>query len=268
MQIYRGMAIGTDKPSRWMRWRVPHHLMDIIPPEKEFSVFDYRKMFFDEVRKIHERGGIPVAVGGTGLYVKAVVDGLSPQPGKSDEIRAEFREISEREGTARLYERLAREDPGVAARINPCDEKRIIRALEVLTLSGKSMTEWERKTESLESLGYHFRIFGIRTDRQTLYENINRRVDEMFRKGLEAEARRYRGRLSATSAQAIGYRELNDYFEGKSDLETARDKIKQNTRHYAKRQMTWFRRDERIQWIQGSTKEMLADIVRTVRQCR
>ncbi|HNV87134.1 MAG TPA: tRNA (adenosine(37)-N6)-dimethylallyltransferase MiaA [Candidatus Omnitrophota bacterium] len=262
MQIYRGMDIGTDKPSRWARWRVPHHLFDLVRPDQEFSVYEYRNRFFEAAEKILGKGKTVVAVGGTGLYVKAVVDGLSPHPGKDEGIRNRLEKIAAEEGLNLLYARLQKADPGVAKRLHPNDKKRIIRALEVLELTGKSLAEWERKTIPLEAMGYGYRLFGIRTGRLALYKAIDRRVDCMFRKGMVKEAFRLRDKLSATAAQAIGYRELWGYFEGKANLVEVREKIKQHTRNFAKKQLIWFKRDSRIVWLSGTEKEMTDRIVR------
>jgi len=261
MQIYRGMDIGTDKPSRWVRWQIPHHLLDIVGPDREFSVYEYRNKFLETVKKIQRKGKPVIAVGGTGLYVKAVVDGLSPHPGKNDRIRKRLEETAAESGLKSLYDRLLKEDAQVARRLHPNDKKRIIRALEVLELTGKSLSEWERETTSLEDLGYSHRLFGIRTGRAALYDAIDRRVDQMFRKGIVKETRKLRGDLSPTASQAIGYREFEDYFQGQLSLSEVREQIKQHTRNLAKKQLIWFKRDFRIVWLSGTESEMAERII-------
>lgn len=261
MQVYKGLDIGTDKPSRWVRFRLRHHLIGIVSPKKEFSVFEYRDKFIKALKKIERSGKFPVAVGGTGLYVKAVVDGISPHPGKNEEVRGRLRSLAAKYGIRRLYETLAEMDPQVASRIHPNDEKRIIRALEVLEISGKSLGEWEKETEGLGVLGYRFWIVGIHRDRKTLYDSIDRRVDRMFKKGLVREADKFKNKLSLTASQAIGYREFCDYHDGKIGVNEVRDRIKQHTRNLAKRQIIWFRRDKRIVWIEGSISSMKDQIL-------
>lgn len=265
MQVYRGMNIGTDKPSRWKRHRLPHHLLDVISPSEEFSVYEYRKRVLDLFEAIHRRKRLPVVAGGTGLYVKGLVDGISPQPGKDEALRQKLRCLAQERGSGFLYERLQKEDPAVATRIHPRDEKRIIRALEVLEISGRKLSDWEKETVSLERMGYRYWMIGIRWRRDELYERIDQRVDQMFRKGLLREARKlWQKALSLTARQAIGYRELFTYFEDRLSLEGAKAQIKQHTRNLAKRQMIWFKRDTRIQWLDSVDEGKLSEIVKMI----
>jgi tRNA dimethylallyltransferase len=266
MQIYRGMNIGTAKPSFLVRRTVRHHLMDIVPPGKEFSVYEYREKALEAIKAIHRRGKLPIVVGGTGLYVKAVVDGISPQPGKDAGVReALLGEVREK-GSLALHRRLAALDAKTAGRIHPNDTKRIVRALEVLALSGRSLSDWEGETVSLEAMGYRCWLFGVKRPREELYRAINRRVELMFRRGLVREARRLiRNGLSPTSMQAIGYGELAEYLKqprGSVPLAEVREKIQRHTRHYAKRQLTWFRKDRRILWLEGQDREMVSAVAR------
>jgi len=265
MQIYRDMTIGTDKPSPAQRQSIAHHMLDIIPPTREFSVSDYQERAYKLIRKILRAGNCPIFVGGTGLYVKAVVDGLSPHPGKDDALRDRLEREAEAKGAPKLHERLRRVDPVVAARVHPHDAKRIIRALEVYKISGKRLSDWEKETVSLQDKGYRPLIFGLNPDRAALYAAIDARVERMFRKGLKQEVEGLSKRaLSRTARQAIGYRQLFDYFEGRCSLEAAKDQIKQSTRNYAKRQVTWFRADKRVHWLTGTTQENIQTMMGTV----
>lgn len=262
MQVYRGLNIGTDKPSLALRKQVPHHLINEISPGKEFSVYDFRQRALCLIEEIYQRKRWPVLAGGTGLYVKALVRGISPQPGVDPVIRERLQQESARGGLERMFERLRQLDPVCAARIHPHDEKRILRALEVLEISGKSLSEWEKQTVGLRELGYEYVLCGVEGERGQVYQAIDKRVDEMFSRGLEKEARKYYGRLSRTSSQAIGYRELFRYFAGELSLEEARAEIKKNTRHFAKRQWTLFRHMENIIWISGNPEERKHKILR------
>lgn len=267
MQVYKGMNIGTDKPPASMRRSIRHHLLDVVDPTEEFSVYDYRKRVFHLLEEINRRGKLPIVVGGTGLYVKAIVDGISPQPGKDERVREALRSEARTLGTDVLYGRLKREDPLVATRVHPHDEKRIVRALEVLEVSGKKLSEWEKKTQALADLGYSYWIVGIRRNRGDIYRRIDERVDQMFQRGLLKEAQKiYRKPLSLTARQAVGYRELFDHLEGRLSLEKARDLIKQHTRNLAKRQITWFKKDSRIRWLGDTGREALDAAVRMIQE--
>jgi tRNA dimethylallyltransferase len=262
MQVYRGMNIGTDKPSASARRRVRHHLLDILDPSAEFSAYEFRRRALEAMDDVIRRGRIPIVAGGTGLYIKALIDGISPQPGKDEDVRKELLRTASSRGLGFLYERLSEVDPPVARRVHPHDEKRIIRALEVYTLSGRPLSEWENETVGLGQLGYEFFLFGVRRGREELYREIDRRVEGMFRKGLVKEASKlYKKKtLSLTARQAIGYAELFEHFAGKRELADAKALIQRHTRNLAKRQMIWFRRDARIRWIDRPGREGAEEI--------
>lgn len=265
MQVYRGMDIGTDKPSRWARFRIPHHMLDIVAPSHAFSVYAYRTRAFLLLEKINRKGKIPVVVGGSGLYVKALVDGIAPHPGKDEAVRSQLKDEARVQGLASLYKRLEGVDPEAARRIHPHDEKRILRALEVRQISAKRLSQWEKETVPLGDFGYECSIVGIRVKREKLYETINRRVDLMFKRGLLAEARRLaRKKLSVTAQQAIGYKELFVHLQGGCSLKEAKEKIQQHTRNLAKRQMIWFKRDSRIRWLDDRGDETVDAVVSMV----
>lgn len=269
MQVYRGMNIGTDKPSGTERRIVPHHVLDILSPSRNFSVFDFRKRALDAILKIEKKRKLPLVVGGSGLYVKAIIDGLSEQPGANSRARGRLKRLAAKKGIGFLYGRLEKLDPDAANRINPNDERRIIRALEVYELSKRPLTEWEKKTSPLEDLGYEARIYGLLWERAALYKRVEDRVKTMFAKGLLKEAKRlFKNPLSKTAHQAVGYRELFGYFRQEKTLEEAKEEIVKDTRHLVKKQMTWFRRDNRIRWLEmneaKSAKDAACEIAKDV----
>jgi tRNA dimethylallyltransferase len=247
MCVYKGMDILTSKPSLADRKKIRHHLIDICLPAKEFSAADYRKMALGKIKEILGRKKIPLFVGGSGLYVKAVVDGLFPTAEKDLKFRKKQEGLAKKYGKAYLYRKLKRIDTDAAAKIHPNDLRRVIRALEIYHTEKKKPSELKAGTESLK---YDFKIFGLKLDRNELYKNINDRVEEMFKKGIVSEVRRLsKKKLSQTSRKALGYNEVLGYLKGKHSLEEAKELIKKNTRHFAKRQLTWFRPDRRIVWL-------------------
>ncbi len=269
MQVYQGMDIGTAKPSRLERRKVTHHLLDIIPPSRSFSVFSYQKRAFAKIRKILRRGKFPIVVGGSGLYVRSLVEGLSPEPGPDKKLRRKLFQAAEKSGSAKLHGRLLRLDPERARKIKPGDTKRIVRALEIFERSGKKPSEWHsQKKESLETQGFEPFVVGLTKDRQRLYADIEKRVDAMFQKGLVREVKKLlKGRLSQTAAQAVGYKELFAALRGSGTLEEARNAIKKKSRHLAKRQMTWFRKEKGIQWViweEGDTVKGICEKIQHV----
>lgn len=256
MQIYKGMDIGTAKPSLSEMRGVRHHMIDVVGPDENFSVADYVGSAREAIEDINARGKPAIVAGGTGLYVDSLISNthFSPEEESDPRLRAELREKAGRKGGQALLGELAQFDPECAARLHPRDLGRIIRAIEVYRLTGVTMTESQRRSRLAPKLYDCCRI-GLRfADRQVLYERINRRVDEMFAAGLEYEAKglldRY-GARSLTSMQAIGYKELARYFEGEISLEEASETIKRGTRRYAKRQMTWFGREASTNWIEA-----------------
>lgn len=244
MQIYRDMNIGTAKPSLDERRGIPHHLFDICSPEHEFSCADYKSCAEKAVNDIVGRGKTPIFCGGTGLYLSSVLRGgdLSPNIPEGIRERLEKRSIDEN------WDELVLIDPEAAALTHKNNSKRVIRALEIYHGTGKTKTEWDKLSLEAES-PYDALIFGLDyQDRDTLYERINRRVDIMLNEGLEAEVRAVAPRLGRTAAQAIGYKELLMYINGELSHGEAVELLKKNTRNYAKRQLTWFRRDPNVIW--------------------
>lgn len=256
MQVYRGMDISTDKPSLSVRKKIPHHLMDEISPTREFSVHDWKEEAFRRINIILRKGKLPMVVGGSGLYVRSLLDGLAPHPGESSKIRSALRKEAKEKGLERLYSRLKRVDKKTADKISKSDERRIIRALEVYKISGVPISAWKRKTVSLRELGYDFMVMGLDMEREEVYARIEKRVDSMVKKGLIDEIKALNNeRLSKTARQALSYKEISRYLRGEIDLETAKEEIKKNTRRFAKRQLTWFRNDRRIKWILVNKKD-------------
>jgi len=246
MCVYKGMDILTSKPSASDRKKVRHHLIDIISPSKEFSVAEYRKMALEKIEKILKRGKTPLFVGGSGLYVKAIVDGLFPSAEKDLKFRKLQERLAEKYGKAYLYRKLKKIDLARAGKIHPHDLRRVIRALEIYHTEKKRPSELKSRTEPLK---YNFRILGLALDRDELYKNIDTRVDEMFKKGIAREVKKLsRQTLSMTAEKALGYGEVLGYLKGEYSLEEAKELLKKNTRHFAKKQLTWFRPDPRILW--------------------
>lgn len=250
MLVYKGMDIGTAKPSKPEREKIPHHLIDIVAPSRNFSVFEFRKRALKEIAAISRRGKLPLIVGGSGLYVRVLLQGLAEQPGADLKLRKKLKDEIKKKSLAVLYKRLQKKDPLRAGQIRPEDERRIIRALEIAEKSKKKPSSLFGKEKGLEDLGYRPLVFGITKDRAELYKDIEQRVDLMFEKGLVAEVRNLmKKRLSRTAGQAVGYKEVIAALKGQYSLEKARELVKIGTRHLAKRQWTWFKREQGIQWF-------------------
>jgi tRNA dimethylallyltransferase len=248
MQVYRGMHIGTAKPSVEQRTRVPHHLIDIIEPDEPFSVADYRGRADAALADIWSRGKQPILVGGSGLYVRAVLDEMDFVVPPDRELRRQLTEEARAKGLSALYARLTETDSQAAARIHPNDQKRIIRALEVAQRAGRG----ERPVDRARASRYNAVQFGLTAPRDELYRRIEARVDAMLAAGLVEEVpglleRGYDERL--VSMKGLGYSQMLLYLRGEIALEEAVRRLKRDTRRFAKRQLTWFRADPRIRWI-------------------
>lgn len=253
MQIYRGMDIGTAKVTREEMGGIPHHLIDIREPQESFSAAEFQALAREKIREIAGRRKLPILVGGTGLYLNSVTDPYDfsgPKVERTGEIRAHYHNLAKSQGKEKLYEELLSVDPESARKLHPNDEKRVIRALEYFRLNGKPISEnlqAARKTESLYSVYW----IGLNMDRKLLYRRIEERVDAMMAAGLldEVKALLAQGcQPDSQAMQGIGYRQLIQHLQGDLALQEAVDLIKQESRRYAKRQLTWFRRDTRIHW--------------------
>lgn len=251
MQIYKGLRISTAKPTEEEMGGIPHHMIDFLEPCESYSVADYVRDAKKCIEDIHRRGKLPILVGGTGLYINSLTDNITFDHIASDLVlrKSLEREAAEK-GKEYMYERLKKIDPDAWSKIHPNNVIRIIRAVEMAEISGRSGAENRRESRKKPS-PYKVCMIGLTCfDRAMLYERINRRVDKMTEDGLVEEVRRVRESCTpGTAFNAIGYKELMPYFEGNIPLDEAIEQIKRNTRHYAKRQLTWFRRDERISWI-------------------
>lgn len=263
MQVYRHLDIGTAKPSEAERAGVPHHLLDVVEPNEEFNVVRFQTEVKRLVPQIVARGHLPMLVGGTGLYIRAVVDNYDFSPGGPDPLlRATLRERAEREGAASLYAELQELDPSAAARIQPTDVRRIIRALEVKKLTGQRISERGKGPPLYRALQ-----IGLIRERQRLYAAIDARVDEMIERGLIEEAKWLLAQGYPETLpvfQALGYKEIIPYLRGEATLEEARAILKRETRHFAKRQLTWFRRDKRIIWLDRDAFSREEDLVEEI----
>ena len=262
MQIYKYMDIGTAKATREEQSQCPHHLLDIIEPDCEFSVADYTKLAHEVIADITARGKIPVMCGGTGLYIDSVVNDVEFGELDTDyRLRDELQELAENEGAEKLIEILREFDPVSAERLHPNNLKRVIRAIEFYKTSGIPISEHQEMTKQKESR-YDAIMFMINHDREVLYDRINRRVDIMLEDGLIDEVKHLMKKgysPDLNSMQGIGYKEMIIHFNGDITFSEAVEAIKQNSRRYAKRQLTWFRRNEEINLLspQNATEEAL-----------
>lgn len=264
MQIYKGMDIISSKASATLRKKVPHHLIDIISPRTEFNVSRYRQLALRKIKEIIKRKKTPLFVGGTGLYMSSLIDGIFKLKSQNKNIRKRLYKEAQNMGSQYLYRRLKTVDPEAAVKIHPNDTKRIVRALEVFEVTGKPISYLQKQRIGLTEK-YEVKTFCLDAKRDKLYKRINERVEKMFSKGLEQEVKGLlRKRLSKTAAFAIGLKELKGYFDGLYDLGEAKRLMKKNTRNYAKRQLTWFRKDRRIRWIEIGENDNPATIAGTV----
>ncbi len=252
MQVYRGFDIGTDKPSAEDRARVPHHLIDVADAGTQFHAADFAALASEAIAAVRERERIPLVVGGTGLYFKALEDGLFPGPGRDEAVRSALDAEAGERGPEVLWERLAAVDPAYAAKTGRRDRIRIVRALEVFTLTGRPISEHFKRTEGLLGDERPVKI-GLDRPRADLYRRIEERVDRMFDRGLIEETRRLlAGGVpeSAAPFKALGYKHVLRLLRGEICPDEAAALTKIDTRHYAKRQMTWFRKMPGVRWIQ------------------
>ena len=267
MQIYKGLDVGTAKVTPEETCGIPHHGVDILTPDKPFSVADFTAMAGRLEREISARGALPILVGGTGLYVQSFLSGVrftdeKAPAGLREQLAAE---LAEKGGTA-MYEELRQVDPEAAAAIHPNNQVRVLRALEHYRATGKKLSE--QKAESLPpEKPYRSLILGLDfPDRAALYRRIDLRVDKMLEAGIlpEAELVWQNRETYRTAAQAIGYKEFFPYFEGAASLEACTDKLKQASRNYAKRQLTWFRHMEGVVWLDAGAPDVRQTAIRTV----
>lgn len=252
MQIYKYMNIGTAKVDSSEASRIPHHLIDIVYPDEEFSVSDFMKKAKSKITDINSRGKLPLLVGGTGLYINSLVYDLNfAKTAYDEEVREKYENLANEYGLDYVHNLLEDIDPERAKKIHENDIKRVIRALEIYELTGKTMSEYNKDFRK-ENTDYDLTMICLNMDRQELYNHINKRVDKMVEKGLIDEVKKLLDMgydPESTALQGIGYKELISYLDGEISLDDSLALIKQKSRNYAKRQLTWFRRDNRFKWV-------------------
>lgn len=271
-QVYRGMDIGMDKPPVEQRGGVPHRLIDVVEPDEPFNVGEYRRLALREIARLHDEGRVPLMVGGTGLYVRAIVRGLWDGPPADWDYRHRLTDLARVEGSEALYRQLAQVDPELAARLHPCDEIKIIRALEAYHVTGRRLSDLHREHGFAET-PFSTLLIGLIRDRQELYRRIDARVDEQLENGLVEETRRllaqgYGRQLG--SMKGLGYRQISGYLAGDYPYDEGVRLLKRDTRHFAKRQLTWFRKEPDIRWLeiqeQESTEAVVARLIAVVQR--
>jgi tRNA dimethylallyltransferase len=266
-QVYRLLDIGTAKPTKGMLDSVPHHLINFLRPEEYFSAGSYAKIARIIIEQILQRQKTPLIVGGSGLYIKSLIDGIMDLEIRDEKIRSSLRQRLLREGIAGLYTDLLEKDPQLAARLKPTDKQRIIRGLEVVLSTGRRLSDLlEAPTAAADFTPL---IFGLTANKSWLYERINIRVEAMFERGFLSEVANLKLHgysPSLNSLNTVGYKEVYEYLENRISYDQMLESIKKNTRHYAKRQLTWFRKDQRIKWIEidkySDMQKIAEDIVK------
>ncbi|MBM7586962.1 tRNA dimethylallyltransferase [Bacillus pakistanensis] len=256
MQIYKQLDVGTAKIMPYEMKGIPHHLIDIKEPEESFSVAEFQQLVREKINEIHARGHLPMIVGGTGLYIQSVIyDYHFTETAGDKSFRRQLEKEAEEYGNEYIHKKLVAKDPQSASQIHPNNVRRVIRALEILHCTGKSIHEYQ-KNQNKELL-YDVALIGLTMERETLYNRINLRVDLMMEQGLleEVTSLYEKGIRDVQSIQAIGYKEIYEYLEGKVSLNIAIENLKQNSRRYAKRQLTWFRNKMNVEWFDVTNKK-------------
>lgn len=260
MQIYKHLDVGTAKITPEEMQGIPHYMIDVVEPDKEYSVWEYASAAKSTIDDISSRGKLPIIAGGTGLYIESLIYPLNFAVNKDEEVRARLTQELNELGAEELHKRLEKADPEDAAKIHPNNVKRLIRALEIIELSGGV-----KNKEELRAPQYDVCLLALDIERIKLYERIDLRVEHMFDSGLEKEIRDILSQglvcRNSQSMQAIGYKEFFDYFDGKISISEVKDLIKTNTRHYAKRQLSWLRRYKFAHWINPSNKDRIINTV-------
>ncbi len=273
MKVYKRMDIGTAKPPKEAREKVRYHLIDVVEPSESFSLGRYLDMANEAIEDIKSRGKTVIAVGGTALYIKALLYGLFEGPDSDEKIREELKQQAEALGLEKLYSELEKIDPDAAQRIHPNDEKRIIRALEVHRITGKPISDfqkqWPKDIKTKKNMLHRFKIIALRRQKQIESRKINSRVKKMLDEGLVDEVKSLLAEdepLSKQAASAIGYAETIDYLKGKTTLEDAVELIKKNTRHLAKHQRTWFKTFPDVNWLDIEENESPEHVLTRVKE--
>jgi tRNA dimethylallyltransferase len=253
--------VGTDKLPPEQRQGVPHHLIDVVDPDQTFSAAQFARAADEIVAETRKSGGAVIVAGGTGFYLRALLWGLFPGPSAASEVRERLFQEAAAEGLVTLHKRLAELDPEAARRIHPHDRVRIVRALEVYEITGRTMSE-HFACQALAGPRYNALIIGLILRRETMYERINRRVEQMIAAGLVAEVERLRARgygPELPSQQALGYKQVHRFLDGEIDLDRARYLIQRDTRHYARRQLTWLRKEPGLEWMPAEDSDAIVE---------
>ena len=252
MQVYRGMDIGSAKVTKDEMDGVPHHLIDVLDPKEDFNVVLFQKLALEAIASIHKRGGLPILVGGTGFYIQSVLYGIDfTQTREDGDFRGRLERLAAQEGPEKLHSMLREADPEAAACIHPNNVKRVIRALEFHAQTGEKISDHNQEQRQKKPV-WNFRYLVLTDDRDAIYGRIDRRVDEMMERGLvkEVQALKEKGlQKGMVSMQGLGYKEILAYLDGEYSLEEAVYRIKRDTRHFAKRQLTWFKREKSVIWV-------------------
>lgn len=259
MQIYKDMNIGTAKPDQQEMQGIKHYLLDFVEPNQRYSVADYKKDAENAIEDILQKGKVPIIVGGTGLYVDSLIYGIEyPNIEFDENYRKELERRVEKEGLEKLYEKAKKIDPQAMKKISRNDQKRILRVLEIYNATGKTKTEQEIESRKNE-VKYDYRVFAINMDREKLYDRINKRVDIMIQKGLMEEVENLLKKYNEfpTAMQGLGYKEVVEYIQGKVLKEDMIENIKRESRRYAKRQITWFKKNKQTIWIGPNDLQMI-----------
>ena len=256
MQIYKEMNIGTAKPTPEETQGIKHYLIDFVSPEERYSVADYKKDAKKAIKEILQKGKVPIIVGGTGLYVDSLIYEIEyPEIEFDEEYRNELENQVEKNGLEKLYKKAKEIDPEAIEKISPNDKKRILRILEIYHATGKNKTEQEKESRKKE-VEYDYKVYALNWDREKLYERINKRVDIMIEQGLIEEVKNILKSHNKfpTAMQGLGYKEVVEYLKNETTKEEMIEKIKRETRRYAKRQMTWFRKNKQTIWLNAEDK--------------
>lgn len=261
MQIYRGMDIGTAKATEQEREGIAHHMLDIADPDEDYSVAEFQREAFSLIDDINNKGMAPIISGGTGLYINSLVYKLDfGTESRDDAVRQKYAQLADDKNVSYLYNMLKEKDPEYASVISENDKRRIIRRLEIIETGGNKEYNFRRRNDS-----YDYIMIGLTMPRDCLYERIEKRVDIMMREGLLEEVKRIDNKYGNVNAlQAIGYKELVSFLNGECGLEDAIALIKRNTRRFAKRQITWFKRDERIEWFDTAKYSCIEDTINDI----
>ena len=264
MQIYKEINIASGKPSKKILEKIPHHLVGVLSVKEDFNVAQFFSLVEKAIQSIHKRKKVPIIVGGSGLYMQVLLDGIFQQKAIDPKLKMRLEKELKEKGAEALYQRLKKVDPNAALRVHPNNTRRLIRALEANALSQEHFSKVRQSRDGL--LGkYDIKIFALNRKREELYSRINSRVEKMFDHGIVEEIKALNtSSLSQTAKQLIGVKEVLGYLQGEYDLEKAKYLMQLNTRHFAKRQLTWFRKDKRLEWITIESDEPTQNVVEKI----